>query len=181
MYTRPTWFGRYSCRSSKRGTAVGVMCATAWQCGQVTTRFFSWSWCRWLAEPMYKDIAVRGGSCCCVCRAQCMFPQRAPECPSIAVQGFPHPGPLMSRARAPRNGEDAVGERRVLAAEVMTPADLLACDAGRWQLRADRVALAVDAQHRHMVLAHADFLLHLVAQGFEIRRDHPANNSFVPP
>src|SRR5256885_467187 len=47
------------------------------------------------------------------------------------LQGFTHPGPLMSRTRAPRNGEDAVGERRVLAAEVMAPADLLACDAGR--------------------------------------------------
>src|ERR1700730_16147391 len=153
-YTRPIWFGRYSCRSAKRGTAVGVMWATAWQCGQVTTRFFSWSWCRWLAESMYRDMCgARGGSCCCVCRVEYMLPQRAPACASVGdMHRFTHTGRVMSRVSAPRKGEDAVGKRRVLAAEGLSLADLLACDAGRGQLRADRVALAlaVDAQHRHV-------------------------------
>src|ERR1700730_1070841 len=153
-YTMPIWFGRYSCRSSKRGTAVGVMWATAWQCGHVTTRFFSWSWCRWLAESLYTGTcAVRGGSCCCVCRVEYMLPQRAPECASVVdMHRIAHTGRVMSRSRAPRKGEDALGKRRVLAAEVMSLADLLACDAGRGQLRTDRVALAlaVDAQHRQV-------------------------------
>src|ERR1700730_19362703 len=35
----------------------------------------------------------------------------------------------------------------------------------------------VPDQHRNVVLAHADFLLHLVAQGFEIRRDHLAGRA----
>src|SRR5438046_5294066 len=107
MYTRPTWFGRYSCRSSKRGTAVGVMCATAWQCGQVTTRFFSWSWCRWLAESMYKDIAVRRGSCCCVCRVESMLPQRVPECSSRDLHCITHRGRVMSQLGAARKGAAA--------------------------------------------------------------------------
>src|SRR5256885_8208540 len=68
------------------------MCATAWQCGQVTTRFFSWSWCRWLAESMYRDMAVRGGSCCCVCRVDPMLPQRAPECSSRDLHCITHGG-----------------------------------------------------------------------------------------
>src|SRR6202050_533325 len=65
-YTRPTFFGRYSCNSSKRGTAFTVRWATAWQWGHVTTRFLSWSWCNWLAESMYRDMGpMRAARCFC--------------------------------------------------------------------------------------------------------------------
>src|SRR5437667_11517461 len=56
----------------------------------------------------------------------------------------------MLRPGTARKLEDAVGDRRILAAEVMASADLRALDVARGELRTDRVALAlsVDAQHR---------------------------------
>src|SRR5579871_5675002 len=53
---------------------------------------------------------------------------------------------LCNRSPLPGKGEDALGERCVLAAKVMPGADLLACRYAGRQARADRVLLALTVQ-----------------------------------
>src|SRR5256884_1891622 len=124
---------------------------------------------------MYRDMLVRGWNCW-VYRVVAMFPERGSGCASAVLvcivlprcealcpaekdslcpSRFPSRRPsrrgrLMLRPGTARKLEDAVGDRRILAAEMMASADLRALDVARGELRTDRVALAlsVDAQHR---------------------------------
>src|SRR6184192_1216726 len=124
---------------------------------------------------MYRDMLVRGSNCC-VYRVVSMLPERGsgcasavlvcivlPRCDSLCPEEkdslcpsrFPSRRPsrrgrLKLRPGTSRELEDAVGDRRILAAEVMASADLRALDVARGELRTDRVALALpgDAEHR---------------------------------
>jgi hypothetical protein len=44
-YTTPTWLGRLATSSPYCGTDTAVMCEKTWQCGQLSARLRSWSWC----------------------------------------------------------------------------------------------------------------------------------------
>src|SRR5215469_4492191 len=81
----------------------------------------------------------------------------ARRAPGMAA-GQPPVATLCYRVGVAGKGQNAVGEGRVFAAEVMTPADLLTGDAPGRQPGTDgiRLAFAVDAQHRH--LAHLEQL-----------------------
>src|SRR5207302_8606205 len=114
---------------------------------------------------MYRDMLVRGSNCC-VYRVVSMLPERGSGCASAVLVCIVLPrcealcpeekdslcpsrrGRLMLRPGTARKLEDAVGDRRILAAEMMASADLRALDVARGELRTDRVALAlsVDAQ-----------------------------------
>src|SRR6184192_4599050 len=114
---------------------------------------------------MYRDMLVRGSNCC-VYRVVSMLPERGSGCASAVLvcivlprcealcpeekdslcpSRFPSRRPsrrgrLMLRPGTARKLEDAVGDRRILAAEVMASADLRALDVARGELRTDRVA-----------------------------------------
>src|SRR6185437_5274923 len=134
----PTCLGLCACRSAKRGTAVGVMWATAWQCGQVMTRFSAWSWIRCpYASICTATISASG----CV---PGLDGSRMSRC---SLTWFYYVF-LCRRRTVAGEGQDLVGDSSVFAAEMMALADGLAGDPVR-EVRADGVlvTLAVQAQH----------------------------------
>src|SRR5882724_9558988 len=79
---------------------------------------------------MYRDISLRAAARVVVCAAStpCYLSARPSTGPSVRLHRSTHVVRVMSQLGAARKGEDAVGQPRVLAAELMSPADLLAGD-----------------------------------------------------